>query len=135
MQQALLRRTNAAAQPPHLALNCPSRHTLWCSAQQLLLATEVAPEQLIRCNRVVVEAMARPKQEKQPARSESSGGKSPTSRSAGDATNASVTSDYTDELPKAKHEQHRLVKEIGGPKGPEPTRYGDWEKGGRCIDF
>ena len=25
--------------------------------------------------------------------------------------------------------------EIGGPKGPEPTRYGDWEKGGRCTDF
>lgn len=25
--------------------------------------------------------------------------------------------------------------EIGGPKGSEPTRYGDWEKGGRCIDF
>ncbi len=25
--------------------------------------------------------------------------------------------------------------EVGGPKGPEPTRYGDWEKGGRCIDF
>jgi hypothetical protein len=27
------------------------------------------------------------------------------------------------------------VREIGGPKGPEPTRYGDWEKAGRCIDF
>lgn len=26
-------------------------------------------------------------------------------------------------------------KEIGGPKGLEPTRYGDWEKKGRCIDF
>jgi len=26
-------------------------------------------------------------------------------------------------------------REIGGPKGPEPTRYGDWEIGGRCIDF
>jgi len=26
-------------------------------------------------------------------------------------------------------------KEIGGPPGPEPTRYGDWEKDGRCIDF
>ena len=26
-------------------------------------------------------------------------------------------------------------KEIGGRKGPEPTRFGDWEKGGRCIDF
>ena len=25
--------------------------------------------------------------------------------------------------------------EIGGPKGPEPTRYGDWEVGGRVSDF
>lgn len=25
--------------------------------------------------------------------------------------------------------------EIGGRPGPDPTRYGDWEKGGRCIDF
>ncbi|MBC8794043.1 MAG: DUF1674 domain-containing protein [Tagaea sp. CACIAM 22H2] len=25
--------------------------------------------------------------------------------------------------------------EIGGPEGPEPTRYGDWERGGRCFDF
>lgn len=25
--------------------------------------------------------------------------------------------------------------EIGGPKGLEPTRYGDWEQKGRCIDF
>jgi hypothetical protein len=27
------------------------------------------------------------------------------------------------------------AKEHGGPKGKEPTRYGDWEKNGRCIDF
>ncbi len=26
-------------------------------------------------------------------------------------------------------------REYGGPKGKEPTRYGDWEKNGRCIDF
>lgn len=26
-------------------------------------------------------------------------------------------------------------REIGGPKGPEPTRYGDWEQNGRCTDF
>ena len=26
-------------------------------------------------------------------------------------------------------------REIGGPKGPEPTRYGDWEYNGRCTDF
>ena len=25
--------------------------------------------------------------------------------------------------------------EVGGRKGPDPTRYGDWEKNGRCIDF
>lgn len=25
--------------------------------------------------------------------------------------------------------------EVGGPRGPEPTRYGDWERKGRCSDF
>uniref|UniRef100_A0A7N0V1A5 Succinate dehydrogenase assembly factor 4, mitochondrial n=1 Tax=Kalanchoe fedtschenkoi TaxID=63787 RepID=A0A7N0V1A5_KALFE len=25
--------------------------------------------------------------------------------------------------------------EVGGPRGPEPTRYGGWEKNGRCYDF
>ena len=27
------------------------------------------------------------------------------------------------------------IPEIGGPAGPEATRYGDWERKGRCIDF
>ena len=36
---------------------------------------------------------------------------------------------HTKEQPEVK------PKEIGGPKGPEPTRYGDWERKGRCIDF
>jgi hypothetical protein len=27
------------------------------------------------------------------------------------------------------------VNEHGGPTGPEPTRFGDWERKGRCIDF
>ncbi|XP_072782626.1 succinate dehydrogenase assembly factor 4, mitochondrial isoform X1 [Taeniopygia guttata] len=27
------------------------------------------------------------------------------------------------------------TKERGGPRGPEPTRFGDWERKGRCIDF
>jgi hypothetical protein len=27
------------------------------------------------------------------------------------------------------------AREIGGRKGPDPTRFGDWEKDGRCIDF
>jgi hypothetical protein len=28
-----------------------------------------------------------------------------------------------------------VEREIGGRDGPDPTRYGDWEKNGRCIDF
>ncbi|MGQ0659014.1 MAG: DUF1674 domain-containing protein [Chromatiales bacterium] len=27
------------------------------------------------------------------------------------------------------------ARELGGPKGPEPTRYGDWERNGKCVDF
>ncbi len=29
----------------------------------------------------------------------------------------------------------RPVDETGGPKGAEPTRFGDWERKGRCSDF
>lgn len=28
-----------------------------------------------------------------------------------------------------------LKKEIGGREGPEPTRFGDWELHGKCVDF
>lgn len=28
-----------------------------------------------------------------------------------------------------------MPKEIDGPEGPEPTRYGDWEKKGIASDF
>jgi hypothetical protein len=37
--------------------------------------------------------------------------------------------------PSVGPEQAKRPREIGGPKGPEPTRYGDWERNGRCIDF
>ena len=37
------------------------------------------------------------------------------------------------EATKERREEHR---EIGGREdGLDPVRYGDWEKGGRCIDF
>ncbi|MDP6342367.1 MAG: DUF1674 domain-containing protein [Alphaproteobacteria bacterium] len=36
--------------------------------------------------------------------------------------------------PPAKDKAKR-PKEIGGPKGPEPTRYGDWERNGIVSDF
>jgi hypothetical protein len=32
-------------------------------------------------------------------------------------------------------EPKAMPVEIGGPKGPEPTRFGDWEQKGRCTDF
>ena len=32
-------------------------------------------------------------------------------------------------------ERRKVPAEIGGPAGPEPTRYGDWERNGRCTDF
>jgi hypothetical protein len=39
------------------------------------------------------------------------------------------------ETPARKGPRQPAVPEIDGPPGPEPTRYGDWEKGGRCSDF
>lgn len=43
-----------------------------------------------------------------------------------------VDTSVTTDVPKSQSDK---VKEYGGPKGKEPTRYGDWEKNGRCIDF
>ena len=39
--------------------------------------------------------------------------------------------------PRAPKPQPPAAKptEHGGPSGPEPTRYGDWERNGRCSDF
>lgn len=43
--------------------------------------------------------------------------------------------DMASEQQTGNHEQPQAPREIGGPGGPEPTRYGDWERRGRCIDF
>jgi len=40
-----------------------------------------------------------------------------------------------DHNPDTAADSKESVKEIGGRPGPDPTRYGDWEKNGRCIDF
>jgi len=37
--------------------------------------------------------------------------------------------------PKPQQQPAAGPAEIGGRDGPEPTRFGDWEKRGRCIDF
>ncbi|HLF21208.1 MAG TPA: DUF1674 domain-containing protein [Aestuariivirga sp.] len=36
---------------------------------------------------------------------------------------------------RARAEAAPLPKELNGPKGPEPTRYGDWESKGIASDF
>jgi len=36
---------------------------------------------------------------------------------------------------KGKQAESPAEIEIGGRKGLEPTRFGDWEKNGRCTDF
>ena len=35
----------------------------------------------------------------------------------------------------AERKAAEMPPEVGGPSGPEPTRYGDWEKGGIASDF
>lgn len=39
------------------------------------------------------------------------------------------------EARRSKEAQVSRPKEIGGPNGPDPTRYGDWEKKGIASDF
>jgi len=36
---------------------------------------------------------------------------------------------------RAAEAEADLPPEHGGPRGPEPTRYGDWEKKGLAVDF
>jgi hypothetical protein len=43
--------------------------------------------------------------------------------------------DNTPESPTPKQQPCTSEKEIGGRGGLDPTRYGDWEKGGKCVDF
>ena len=44
------------------------------------------------------------------------------------------TTDTTPPAPPAPPKPE-LPPEVGGPSGPEPTRFGDWEQKGRCTDF
>jgi hypothetical protein len=50
-------------------------------------------------------------------------------------TDPSAASPKVEPQPQASPPPPVLPREIGGRDGPEPTRFGDWEKAGRCIDF
>jgi hypothetical protein len=54
-----------------------------------------------------------------------------------------VLHNLEDEVPAAPLSDHAesaaaaapALREVGGRQGPDPTRFGDWELRGRCIDF
>ncbi|OLY80986.1 Succinate dehydrogenase assembly factor 4, mitochondrial [Smittium mucronatum] len=59
-----------------------------------------------------------------------------------DSENKMLDSSQETKIPMKDHEYEPFENntnpstgEIGGPKGPEPTRYGDWERKGRVSDF
>ncbi|MEM7278188.1 MAG: DUF1674 domain-containing protein [Pseudomonadota bacterium] len=53
------------------------------------------------------------------------------------ASSPKTSGTSSDADPEATPEStdQKTAVEIGGRDGPEPTRFGGWEKGGRCIDF
>ncbi|MDP6829399.1 MAG: DUF1674 domain-containing protein [Alphaproteobacteria bacterium] len=53
---------------------------------------------------------------------------------ASEATDSRESDDNKAE-PASDKEKRKPAKEIGGPKGLEPTRYGDWERKGIVSDF
>jgi hypothetical protein len=64
--------------------------------------------------------------------SQASGNRSETATE--ETVRKSVEGGRDSEAPKGDAASGR-PREIGGRNGPEPTRFGDWEKNGRCIDF
>ena len=54
--------------------------------------------------------------------------------SAGNNTSLESSQSSSDEIAQLTDKDPQ-PKELGGRDGPDPTRFGDWEKSGRCIDF
>ena len=55
---------------------------------------------------------------------------------AGADTVLADAAQVNDSLPASQEKESPQKKEIGGRKnGLDPSRYGDWEMNGRCIDF
>lgn len=48
---------------------------------------------------------------------------------------AHINSSNIQKISTKEEKKQKIHKETGGPKGPEPTRYGDWEQKGRATDF
>ena len=46
-----------------------------------------------------------------------------------------ATGDEAAPEPRLGPDGKPMAPEYGGPKGPEPTRHGEWEVNGRVVDF
>jgi len=57
----------------------------------------------------------------------------PSDKSQAESPSTAEQSEQSSSSPQLDNSTQSI--EIGGRKGPEPTRFGDWEKNGRCIDF
>jgi len=62
-------------------------------------------------------------------------GESPLPHASVPATHAPAPPSAAAAPPAAAAAALPRPRELGGRAGPEPTRFGDWEKNGRCIDF
>jgi hypothetical protein len=60
---------------------------------------------------------------------------SPEVVSASELPKAQAGHDRGNERSGVQKQSQGQPPEVGGRAGPEPTRFGDWEKNGRCIDF
>ena len=70
------------------------------------------------------------------------GTSAPTPEIAGDGTGGELPAAAKRALAEAEarraaqsESEEKASREIGGPQGPDPVRYGDWEKGGIASDF
>jgi len=59
----------------------------------------------------------------------------PSDRVAARIAEAAVRANAEAEMRRAREVKRQLPPELGGPKGLEPTRYGDWERKGIVSDF
>jgi len=65
----------------------------------------------------------------------SQGPSSPEVVSASELPQAQAGYDRGTDRSGVQQQSQGQAPEIGGRAGPEPTRFGDWEKNCRCIDF
>ena len=58
-----------------------------------------------------------------------------TAKDNNDDVDSATSEEEPDPYAPFPDDTNPLTGEIGGPKGPEPTRFGDWERKGRVTDF